>query len=68
MLALVAALAIVPLYLAAREGGGVTDHVRDGTSVPVLIAAVAVVLWLRLPPDYVLNRSLARPPARASGC
>ena len=39
------------------------DHVRDDTSVPVLIAAVAVVLWLRLPPDYVLNRSLVRPPA-----
>ena len=36
---------------------------RCTTSVPVLIVAVAVVLWLRLPPDYVLNRSLVRPPA-----
>ena len=30
-------------------------------SVPVLIAAVAVIAWLRLPADYVLGRSLRRP-------
>ena len=62
-LTLAAALAIAPLYLATRAGGSVTTTSALAASVPVLIAAVAVVAWLRLPPDYVLGRSLARPSA-----
>ena len=40
VLALVATLAIAPLYLAAREDGGVRTTSAMTTSVPVLIAAV----------------------------
>ena len=57
-LSLAAALAIAPLFLTTRAGRGVTTTSAVAASVPALIAAVAVVLWLRLPPDYVLGRSL----------
>ncbi len=60
-LTLAAALAIAPLYLGTRAGRGVTTTSALAASVPALLAAVAVVLWLQLPPDYVLGRSLARP-------
>jgi spermidine synthase len=60
-LTVAAALAIAPLYLGTRAGGGVTTTSAMAASVPVLIAAVAVVVWLRLPSDYVLGRSLVKP-------
>jgi spermidine synthase len=60
-LTLAAALAIAPLYLGTRAGRGVAITSAVAASVPVVIAAVAVFLWLRLPPDHVLGRSLARP-------
>ena len=63
-LALAAALAIAPLYLGTRAGTGVpTTSAIVAALVPALMAAVAVVVWLRLPADYVLGRSLARPSA-----
>ena len=52
-LMIVAALAIVPLALATgnqRAAGG-----------SLLIASAALVVWARLPPDYVIARALARP-------
>jgi spermidine synthase len=49
-----AALAIVPLAIAT----GRRARMR-ATLAPALIAAVAIVAWLRLPSDYVLQRSLA---------
>jgi spermidine synthase len=63
-LALAAALAIAPLYLGTRAGKSVTSVTTTSAiaaAVPVLIAAVAVIVWLRLPPDHVLGRSLAGP-------
>jgi len=60
-LTLAALLAIAPLYLGARAGGGATTTSAMAAFVPVLIAAVAVIVWVRLPADYVLGRSLARP-------
>jgi predicted membrane-bound spermidine synthase len=57
-LTLAAALAIAPLFLGTRAGGGVTTTSAVAALIPALIAAVAVVLWLRLPQDYVLGRSL----------
>ncbi len=62
-LTLAAALAIAPLYLGTRAGTGVTTTSAMTASVPALMAAVAVVAWLRLPTDYVLGRSLAKPSA-----
>jgi predicted membrane-bound spermidine synthase len=59
-LTLAAALAIAPLYLGTRAARGVAITSAVAASVPVVIAAVAVLLWLRLPADYVLGRSLAR--------
>ena len=49
-----AALAILPLAMATGRRAGM----RAGLA-PALIAASALVAWLRLPPDYVLQRSLA---------
>jgi len=60
-LTLAALLAIAPLYLGARAGGGATTTSAMAAFVPVVIAAVAVIVWVRLPADYVLGRSLARP-------
>ena len=61
-LTLAAALAIAPLYMGTRADRAVTTTSAMAAVVPMLIAAVAVVLWLRLPSDYVLGRSLARLP------
>jgi spermidine synthase len=50
-----AALAIPPLAIATGGRAG-----RRAAIVPALIAVVAIVGWLRLPSDHVLQRSLAR--------
>jgi spermidine synthase len=60
-LTLAAGLAIAPLSLAMRTDAGVASRGGLGAAwVPALIATAAVVAWLRLPPDYVLSRSLVR--------
>jgi spermidine synthase len=49
-----AALAILPLAIATGRRAGMRAALG-----PALIAAVALVAWLRLPSDYVLQRSQA---------
>jgi spermidine synthase len=56
ILMIVAALAIVPLYLAARPA-------MRAAVASLLIAGAALGLWLQLPPDYVTARALGTPDA-----
>jgi spermidine synthase len=58
-LAVAAGLGIVPLYLTTRSGRAKTGLALRVVAASVLIASAAVVVWLRLPADYVLQRSLA---------
>jgi spermidine synthase len=59
-LAVAAGLAIVPLYLTTRRAAVVeTGLALRALAASTLIATVALGAWLRLPPDYVLQRSLA---------
>ena len=67
VLTLAAGLAIVPLYLATRTGMDTVSRPAPRTlgaasaaAMPVLIATAAIVVWLWLPPGYVLGRSVAR--------
>jgi spermidine synthase len=61
VLTLAATLAIAPLCLATRTDAGVMARPAiAAAAVPALIAAVAIVTWLRLPPDYMLGHSLPR--------
>jgi spermidine synthase/tetratricopeptide (TPR) repeat protein len=61
-LTIAAALAMVPLYLAAR---GAAEGDRLGAASPyvpaAIISAAALGLWVRLPSDFVIARALARP-------
>ncbi|OLC44666.1 MAG: hypothetical protein AUH43_18190, partial [Acidobacteria bacterium 13_1_40CM_65_14] len=52
LLMMVAALAVVPLFL---SGGGRLQPALAGS---LLVAGTAIVLWLRLPADYVNTRAL----------
>ena len=54
VLMLAAALAILPLALTTDRRAAMR-----AVLAPALIAAVAIAAWLRLPSDYVLQRSLA---------
>ncbi len=56
ILMIVAALAIVPLYLAARP------PVRPFATA-LLIAGAAIAAWVQLPTDYVTRRALGTPKA-----
>jgi spermidine synthase len=55
ILSLAAALAILPLALTMERRAAM----RAGF-VAALIPTVAIAVWLRMPPDYVLGRSLAQ--------
>ncbi len=55
ILGLAAALAILPLALTMERGAAM----RAGVAVAI-IPAVTIAVWLRLPPDYVVGRSLAQ--------
>ena len=66
ILAIAAALAVVSLYLATGVGTGAGSLKTRPTSTmalagSVLIGGVALGLWLRLPPDYVISRALELP-------
>ena len=52
VLATAAAIAIVPLYFATRQGRGLA-----GLSVAALTSGVAAGAWLLLPSDYVIARA-----------
>ncbi len=54
VLAIVAALAIVPLYLTTLERRSVSF------AFSALVAGVAIAIWLILPSGYVIARALAR--------
>jgi spermidine synthase len=58
ILSLAAALAIIPLALTMERPAAM----RAGLAA-ALIPVLALVVWLRLPPDYVLGRSLAQLPS-----
>ena len=62
VLSLAAALAILPLALTMDR----REAMRAGLAAAI-IPVVAIALWLRLPPDYVLGRSLAQLPGVSSG-
>jgi spermidine synthase len=66
LLAVVSALAIVPLYLAARAAPDFAtkagrQFAQWAFSGSALAATAAIGLWLLLPPDHVLTRSLPVP-------
>jgi predicted membrane-bound spermidine synthase/tetratricopeptide (TPR) repeat protein len=60
LLASVAALAIVPLYLAERNRA----HPRAALAAASLVSVSALAIWFSLPPDFVVRRALGpRDPA-----
>jgi spermidine synthase len=59
VLAAAAGLAIAPLYLTTWTGAAIkSGSGLRALAVSALIAAIALVAWLRLPADYILQRSL----------
>jgi predicted membrane-bound spermidine synthase len=62
VLAVMAAAAMVPLYLGSRDEVGNTTRVF-GSSLAVASAALGA--WLLLPPSYLLSRALLFPTERA---
>jgi spermidine synthase len=60
VLMVVAALGLIPLYLAVRipDPG---SRIPAGTVIPIGAAAAAVAAWLFLPTDYVSARALPKP-------
>jgi predicted membrane-bound spermidine synthase/Flp pilus assembly protein TadD len=59
-LAIVAGLAIVPLYLAAKPSDLTARVARATCAGALLVAGAAVGLWWLLPPEYVITRALPR--------
>jgi spermidine synthase len=58
VLALVAGLTLAPLYLAAATQGSRRGGAMLMTVASVVVVAVAIDVWLRLPGSYLLLRSL----------
>jgi len=58
ILATVAAIGLVPLFLAIRIPN---PESRIQAAVPLAAAAIAIAAWLFLPSDYISNRALPKP-------
>ena len=62
MLMLAAAAAAIPLYLASRPlARERRKPLAVAAAASVILAALALGLWMRLPPDYVIGRALVLP-------
>jgi spermidine synthase len=61
MLMLAAAAAMVPLYLTSRTLTPWSAAARVAVGSAVVVATVALAVWLRLPSDYVIGRALVLP-------
>lgn len=61
LLAVAAALTVVPLYLATRSGTDGAPSVRRASiaapAASALLSGTAITLWLLLPPDFVIARA-----------
>jgi spermidine synthase/tetratricopeptide (TPR) repeat protein len=64
MLMLVAAAAMVPLYLTSRTFTPLVLPARLAVGSSAVLAMVALGMWLRLPSDYVIGRALVLPVQR----
>ncbi|HEV8317134.1 MAG TPA: tetratricopeptide repeat protein [Vicinamibacterales bacterium] len=65
ILSIAAGLSILPLYLVSRTGSVADSRSSGSGTVPLLVSALAagfaLVLWLQLPPEYVVRRSQPLP-------
>src|SRR5207244_2074872 len=64
ILALAAGLTLVPLYMMAAESKAVRGSAMVTAAVSLVVVAVVIDAWLRLPESYILRRAMPALPAQ----